>query len=152
MMIIFPFASIFTTIMVMNGLPNLLMNFINGLDVSRTVLLLVIDLLFILAGCFFDAPILTLVIPPILTPTMNMLGIPSEQFGVIVFMAIGIGSCTPPMATNLFIAARIARCDVREIIKPLIPMLVFVALPVMIAVTFIPQLSLWLPNLILGQF
>ncbi|MBQ8563508.1 MAG: TRAP transporter large permease, partial [Firmicutes bacterium] len=98
MMIIFPFATLFTTVAVMNGLPNLVAQFIGSLAVPHWILLIVIDLIFIVAGCFFDAPILTLVIPPLLTPTMNMLGISGEQFGVIVFMAIGIGSCTPPMA------------------------------------------------------
>lgn len=149
MMIIFPFAMIFTKIMVMNGLPNLLMTFINSLSAPRFVLLLVIDVLFILAGCFFDAPILTLVIPPLLTPTMNMLGVTPEQFGVIVFMSIGIGSCTPPMATNLFIAAKVGKVEMRDVIKPLLPMIFCVAIPVMLLVTFVPQLSMWLPGLIL---
>ncbi|MGN0735037.1 MAG: TRAP transporter large permease [Anaerovoracaceae bacterium] len=149
MMIIFPFATLFTTTAVMNGLPNLLANFIGGLDVPSWVLLIVIDLIFLFAGCFFDAPILTLVIPPLLTPTMNMLGVSGEQFGVMVFMAIGIGSCTPPMATNLFIAARVGKVDVKEVIPPLMKMLLFVAIPSMLLVTFVPALSTWLPNLIL---
>lgn len=150
MMIIFPFATLFTTVAVMNGLPNLVASFIGGLNVPAWILLIVIDLIFLLAGCFFDAPILTLVIPPLLTPTMNMLGVGGEQFGVMVFMAIGIGSCTPPMATNLFIAAKVGKCSVKEVIPPLLPILLLVAVPVMLLVTFVPGLSTWLPNLMLG--
>ena len=150
MMIIFPFATLFTNIAVMNGLPNLVAQFIGGLEMPTWIMLLIIDVIFVFAGCFFDAPILTLVIPPLLTPTMNMLGVSGEQFGVIVFMAIGIGSCTPPMATNLYIAAKVGKVDVKGVIPPLLKMLVFVAIPTLLLVTYIPALSTWLPSVMLG--
>ncbi len=150
MMIIFPFATLFTNIAVMNGLPNLVAQFISGLELPTWIMLLIIDVIFVFAGCFFDAPILTLVIPPLLTPTMNMLGVSGEQFGVIVFMAIGIGSCTPPMATNLYIAAKVGKVDVKGVIPPLLKMLIFVAIPVLMLVTYVPALSTWLPSVMLG--
>jgi len=150
-MIIFPFVMIFSKIMVLNGLPTALMTFVSGLQIPKFVILLITDLILLVAGCFFDAPILTLVLPPMMIPTMNMLGVTATQFGVIVFMAIGIGAFTPPMAANLFVAARVGKVNLREMLKPLMPFLFGVAIPVMLLVTFIPELSTWLPELVLGM-
>ena len=94
---------------------------------------------------------LTLVLPPIMMPTMNALGVDPVQFGIIVFVAIGIGACTPPMASVLFQSAKIANVKLQDIVKPLMPFLIFVALPIMLLVTFVPELSLWLPRMVLGR-
>lgn len=151
MFLIFPFATLFSKIMVLEGLPQAMMRTVGGLNLPNFVMLLIIVMIFLVAGCFFDAPILTLVLPPLMAPTMHMLGVGDVQFGVIVFMAIGIGSFTPPMASNLFVAAKLGRVNMREMLKPLMPFLFGVAIPVMLLVTFIPALSTWLPNLVLGR-
>ena len=114
------------------------------------MLLLLLDFAFLVAGCFFEANVLTLVIPPIMMPTMNALGIDPVQFGNIVFVAIGIGAATPPMASALFMSAKIADVKIADVVKPLMPFLLLVALPIMLLVTFVPELSLWLPRLVLG--
>lgn len=150
MMIIFPFVMIYSTIMVLNGLPQAIVEFVTLLDMPAFVMLIIIDILLLVAGCFFDAPVLTLVLPPMLIPTMNMLGVSATQFGVIVFMAIGIGSFTPPMASNLFVTAKVGKINMMEMIPPLLPFLFVVSIPVMLLVTFVPGLSMWLPELILG--
>ena len=150
MMIIFPFVMIFSKIMVLNGLPQAIMSFVSELNVPKPILLLVIDIILLIAGCFFDAPVLTLVLPPMMIPTMNMLGVSATQFGVIVFMAIGIGAFTPPMAANLFVAARVGQVKLRDMLPPLMPFLFGVSIPVMLLVTYIPALSEWLPKIALG--
>jgi C4-dicarboxylate transporter DctM subunit len=147
---IFPFAMIFSRIMVTEGVPQALMGFITGITSNKVILLLLIDLLLLLVGCFFDAPILSLVLPPIMTPTMEMLGVGSVQFGVIVFVALGIGAFTPPMAVHLFVAAKVGNIELRDILPPLMPLLFIIAIPVLILVTFVPALSNWLPGLVLG--
>lgn len=146
---IFPFAMIFSKIMVTEGVPQALMGFITGITENRVLLLLLIDLFLLLVGCFFDAPILSLVLPPIMTPTMEMLGVGSTQFGVIIFIALGIGAFTPPMAVNLFVAAKVGNIELRDMLPPLMPLLFGIAVPVLILATFVPQLSTWLPNLVL---
>lgn len=151
MFLIFPFATLFSKIMVLEGLPQAMMRIVGGLNVPNFVMLFIIVIIFLIAGCFFDAPILTLVLPPLMAPTVHMLGVGDVQFGVIVFMAIGIGSFTPPMASNLFVAAKLGKVNMREMLKPLMPMLFGVAIPVMLLVTYIPALSTWLPNLVMGR-
>jgi C4-dicarboxylate transporter DctM subunit len=55
------------------------------------------------------------------------------------------------MASNLFVAAKLGKVNMREMLKPLMPMLFGVAIPVMLLVTYIPALSTWLPNLVMGR-
>lgn len=149
MMIIFPFVMIFSKIMVLEGLPQKVMSLVAALNAPKFVILIIIDVILLIAGCFFDAPVLTLVLPPMMIPTMNSLGISATHFAVIVFMAIGIGTFTPPMAANLFIAAKVGNTKLRDMLKPLFPYLFFVSLPVMLLVTFVPGLSEWLPKLLI---
>lgn len=151
LLVIMPMASIFTRIMIMQDFPNQVMSALIALSGNRVVLLLLLDVVFLITGCFFEANVLTLVLPPIMMPTMSALGIDPVQFGNIVFVAIGIGACTPPMASVLFQSAKIADVKLQDIVKPLMPFLIFVALPIMLLVTFVPELSLWLPRLVLGH-
>ena len=89
--------------------------------------------------------ILTLV--PLLTPIASACGIDTIQLAVIVFVAIGIGSITPPMATCLMACSRVCDVPIHYLIKPIMPFLLFGALPILVAVSFIPALSTWLPGL-----
>ena len=149
MMIIFPFVMIFSKIMVLEGLPQAIMSFVEQLNAPKFVILLIVDLILLIAGCFFDAPVLTLVLPPMMIPTMNALDVSATHFAVIVFMAIGIGTFTPPMAANLFIAAKVGEIKLRDMLKPLLPYLFLVSIPVMLLVTFIPEVSEWLPQILI---
>ena len=64
-------------------------------------------------------------------------------------MAIGIGTITPPMAMNLFVVSSIGKVSIKEMMSPLLPYLLFGALPILLLVTFVPAVSLWLPALVL---
>ena len=149
-LVVMPFAAVFSTILIMQGFPDAVMKITLGITTNKFLILLVFDVLFLIAGCFFDASVLTLVIPPLLMPTMNSLGVDPVQFGCIVFMALGIGSITPPLAGGLYLSAKIADVEVRDIMKPMMPFLLGVSLPVMLLVTYVPAVSLWLPHLING--
>ena len=66
---------------------------------------------------------------------------------VIVFVALGIGSITPPMAMCLFVTARLCKVTVADMIRPLLPFVFFVGMPVLLLVTYVPALSEWLPRI-----
>lgn len=148
LMIIFPAVMILTRFALLNGLPEIIKELIASLECSRAIKLILIDIIFLIAGCFVDAAVLVLVLPTLLSSTMQMLGVGDIQFGCIVFMAVGIGSMTPPMASSLFVGCRVGRVKMQDVIKPLMPFMVFVAIPVMLLVTFVPGLSTWLPSLL----
>ena len=147
-LIMIPFVTIFTNIIVKSGFPSELTAWLTGTFHSRWALLLMIDVIFVLAGFFFDSSILTLVLPPILMPTVSAIGVSPVQFGAIVFCAIGVGAMTPPMCSNLYLCARISKVNPMDIVKPILPLIFFIAVPIMLLVTYVPWLSEWLPSVL----
>ena len=92
---------------------------------------------------------LLLVFTPLLLPTATAIGVSAIQLAVIIFVSIGIGSITPPMAMVLFVTAKICDVKIGDIIKPLVPFLLFGAVPILLLVTYCPFVSEWLPSLLM---
>lgn len=149
-LIMFPMTLIFSRIMVTNGVPDMITRMITGVSDNRFVILLILDVVLIIAGCFLDAGVLLLVLTPLLLPTAAVIGLTQIQLGVIMFVAVGVGTITPPMAMNIFITGKACNVTVRDMMSPLWPFLVFGAVPILFLVTYVPAVSLWLPQLIMG--
>ena len=81
-------------------------------------------------------------------PTATMLGVSPIQLGCMLFVAIGIGNITPPMAMNLFIASKAVGVETTKVIPPMMYYFIFTGIPMMLLVTFVPALSEWLPALV----
>lgn len=143
-----PMAAIFTRVLVLNNVPNAIASFMLSLSDSHIVLMLLIDLVFIVAGFFLNPTVIIYVITPLIMPTATALGIGMVQLGCMLFVAIGIGNITPPMAMNLFIASKAVGVDTTKVIPPMMYYFVFAGIPMMLLVTFFPGLSTWLPSLI----
>lgn len=143
-----PMAAIFTRVLVLNNVPNAIASFMLGLSDSEIILKLLIDLVFIVAGFFLNPTVIIYVITPLIMPTAAALGISMVQLGCMLFVAIGIGNITPPMAMNLFIASKAVGVDTTKVIPPMMYYFVFAGLPMMLLVTFLPGLSTWLPSIV----
>jgi C4-dicarboxylate transporter DctM subunit len=89
-----------------------------------------------------------LLMTPILFPIVQQLGINPIHFGVIMCLNLMIGVLTPPVGLHLFIASSIAKIPVGEVIKEVTPLLCMLIL-VLILVTYVPQITLWLPDLLI---
>ena len=147
--IIFPMVMLFSRFMLIEGVPQLVVQGFTAITENKYVILILMNIVLLLAGMFFDASVLTLVITPLLLPTAAFIGLDAIQLGVIIFVAIGIGTITPPMAMNLFVVSSIGKVSIKEMMSPLLPYLLFGALPILLLVTFVPAVSLWLPALVL---
>jgi C4-dicarboxylate transporter DctM subunit len=147
-MLIVATSAVFNRILLLEQVPTKIAEGLIGIASSPALILLFIDIIFIIAGCFISPPVIVVVIAPLLLPTARMIGVGDIQMGVILFVSIGIGVITPPMAGNLFISARMAGCGVGDILKPVAPYLFLAGIPVLLLVTYIPWLSTWLPSLI----
>ena len=139
--IIFPFTMIFTRIMVTNGVPDMVTSFVTGVSDSKIVIILILVAVLFVAGFFLDGNILLLVLTPLLLPTATSVGMSVIQFAVLVFVALGVGSITPPMAMSLFLCARLGDVPVEKMVKPMIPYIVFAAVPILLLVAFVPAIS-----------
>ncbi len=113
---------------------------------NKIIILLIINLILLFVGIFMDMTPAVLIFTPIFLPVVVEIGIDSIHFGIIMVLNLCIGLCTPPVGSVLFIGVGVAGTTIQKVIKPLIPL--FIAMIIaLILVTYIPQLSLWLPGL-----
>jgi C4-dicarboxylate transporter DctM subunit len=150
LMILFPMTYIFSRILTLQQVPSLLTNFILSISSNKYAVLIMIDLILFVAGFFVDCSVLQLVFVPLLYPLCKLIGVSATHLAVIVFVSIGVGTITPPMAMNLFITSRILKLPVKDVIQPIWPFVFFVGIPIMLLVTYCPFVSEWLPKLVLG--
>ena len=148
-LMIFPMTLIFSRLLVINGVPEMVTNFMMGISDNRYVIMLLLDILLVVAGFFLDCNVLLLVLTPLLLPTATAIGLSQIHLATMVFVAIGIGGMTPPMATPLYIAVRICDADLIKTCKALLPSFFFGAIPIMLLVTYVPFFSEWLPSLLI---
>lgn len=147
-MIILPMVSIFSRYLILNQVPQTIAGGISDITTNPVIIMLLIDLILVIAGMFLDAGVLILVITPMLVPTAQMIGMSLIQLAVIMFVCVGIGTVTPPMSMNLFIASKASGIEVMDMMTPLKPLLFIGCIPILLLVTFVPELSLWLPRLL----
>ena len=112
---------------------------------SRVVLLLLINAILLVVGTFMDMTPAILIFTPILLPIVGKLGIHPLHFGIILIMNLCIGLCTPPVGTCLFLGCGIAETTVTKVIRPILPFFIAMILTLLI-VTFVPEISMWLPE------
>ncbi|MGL5470094.1 MAG: TRAP transporter large permease subunit, partial [Shewanella sp.] len=86
---------------------------------------------------------------PILLPIALDLGIDPVHFGIIMTFNLAIGICTPPVGSALFVGCSVAGISIDKVIKPMLPFYAAMLISLML-VTYIPQISLWLPQVLLG--
>lgn len=143
-------ADVFSKFLAISKLPMTLANFIEGLDVSRYIILVVIVLIYAIMGCFMDAlPMITLTVP-IFLPIMTSLGFDPIWFGVVCVLVMQLGLITPPVGLNCYVIAGVAKdVPLSTIFKGSLPFVPAI-LAAVILVTVFPQIATWLPTLIYG--
>ena len=143
-------AAIFGYFLTVTNLPQNLAAFIGGLNVSRVVIMFFMLLLYIFIGMFMDTLSVVLLTIPIFSPIVSALGYDLIWFGVVIVLVMVLGTITPPIGINLFIAAGIDKnVQISGIMRAVIPYCIALLIVTIIAI-LVPQLSLWLPNLIYG--
>lgn len=122
---------------------------ISSLTHSPVVVLALINVLLLVAGCLLDATSCIVLLTPILVPLAKSFGINPVHFGVVMTLNLMIGLLTPPMGLSMFIVCNIARITTVQFVKEALP---FIGLLVagLLVITYVPQTVLWLPNLVMG--
>ena len=127
------------------GIPQLLSQWVGNLGLEPAMFLLIVNLVFLLLGCFLDVAVLLLVFVPMLIPTVTMLGIDLVHFGVLIVINIMIGMTTPPFGMLLFVTSSLTGIRVREMVREGLPFLA-VSIFALMLITYVPEIVLWLPN------
>ena len=133
-------------IMSYENIPQTLSDFLLNISDNKIIILLIINLLLLFVGVFMDMTPAVLIFTPIFLPVVKTLGIDPIQFGIIMVLNLCIGLCTPPVGSVLFVGIGIAKTSIEKVIRPLLPLFLAMILA-LILITFIPQITLWLPQM-----
>lgn len=117
-----------------------------GLTDSAIVILLLMNLILLGVGTFMDMTPAVLIFTPLFLPIATNLGLDPVHFGIILVLNLCVGLCTPPVGTILFVGAAVGNTTISRMIRPMLPLYAAMVISLII-VTFVPQLSLWLPGL-----
>ena len=120
-----------------------------GISDNPFVILLIINLILLFVGVFMDMTPAVLIFTPIFLPIVtSQLGMDPIHFGIIMVLNLSVGLCTPPVGSVLFIGCSVANLKIEKVVKPLLPLFIAMIV-VLLLVTYLPQLSLWLPDLLI---
>jgi len=139
-------ATAFGYVMASLQVPLLLSSAITSLTTNPIVILLLVNLLLLVLGLVMDMAPLIIIMTPILLPLVLHAGMSAVQFGVVMLINLGIGLCTPPVGNVLFVGCAVGKTTIEKTTRQLLP-LYGIMMVVLLIITFVPQVSLILPNL-----
>jgi C4-dicarboxylate transporter, DctM subunit len=139
-------ALVFNYVVTIENIPRTLSVILQGYELSPQMFLLVVNGLLLLLGCLLEGTTILLIVVPVLLPTAQALGIDLIHFGIVCVVNIMIGLITPPYGLLLFIMTNIAGVSLRSIVNDIWPFLVAL-LAMLAAITFVPEIVLFLPRL-----
>jgi C4-dicarboxylate transporter DctM subunit len=142
-------AVLFSYLMTSENIPQQMAGWIMHQGFGVVTFLLVVNVLLLLAGNVMEPSSIVLIMAPILFPVATKLGIDPVHFGIMMVVNMEVGMCHPPVGLNLYVASGITKMGITELTVAVMPwlltMLAFLGL-----ITYVPQISLWLPNLLFG--
>jgi C4-dicarboxylate transporter DctM subunit len=148
-MIIVATALAFGEWMTQSGAPAALVQFTLDHHLKTWEFLLAINVLLLVLGCFLEVAATLLLVMPILAPALKPLGIDPIHFAIVFTHNMEIALIHPPVGLNLYVLATVSDAPIGEVIRGILPFLLLLLL-VLGIITYVPVLSLWLPNLVYG--
>ena len=149
-MIIVATALAFGHWMTDSGVPAKLVQFTLDHHLHAWQFLLTINVLLLVLGCFLEVAATLLVVMPILAPALHPLGVDPVHFAIVFTHNMEIALIHPPVGLNLYVLATISAAPITEVVRGIFPFLVLLLICLGI-ITYVPELSLWLPNLVYGR-
>jgi len=142
-------AVLFSFLLTSEQIPHALAAWINEMGLSPWMFLVVVNILLLIAGNFMEPSSILLITAPILFPVAMKLGIDPIHLGIVMTVNMEIGMITPPVGLNLYVASGIANMGLTEVTKACAPW-ILVMIAFLLLITYVPIISLWLPNLLMG--
>jgi tripartite ATP-independent transporter DctM subunit len=140
-------AFAFSYVVTLEGISQQIAAAVVSMTAKPFVLLLLVNILFLILGCFLDTMILMLVVIPMILPAVKALGIDMVHFGVVIILNMMIGLCTPPYGMLLFTVSGLTKTPLGPVIREVLPFL-WVLIGVLFLITYVPGLVLFLPRLV----
>ena len=141
-------STLFTYVMVKEGISKDIANFILGISSNPAIILLIINIILLVLGMFMEpGAILTLMLP-VLVPIAQAIGLDLVHFGVVMVLNLMIGQVTPPFGVCLFIISDLARVKLEILYKSILPFIIPLIVTLLMC-TYIPGIVTWLPNMLI---
>jgi C4-dicarboxylate transporter, DctM subunit len=140
-LIIVACAGVFAWLLTVNQVPAAMTQWLQSLNVSAWMLLLAINILLLLVGCFLDPLSAILLLSPLLVPLVKAAGVDPVHFGIVVTVNLAIGLFHPPFGINIFVAQSVLGLKLETIYRGIIPF-VIIYLIALGLITYIPDISL----------
>ncbi len=150
-MVMFFSVMILSRIYIMEDLPGKIMDILMSVSSNKYVILFMLNIFMVIFGMLMDDVSACSLCTPILLPVAMKLGVDPVQFAAILAVNLGMGNITPPTAPLLFVGGSMAGARLDEMMRPVVAFILFAWIPTLFITTYIPEFSLWLPNLILGK-
>ena len=138
-------AVLFSFLMTHENIPQAMAGWITGTGLGWIGFLLVVNVLLLLAGNVMEPSSIVLIMAPILFPVAAKLGIDPVHFGIMMVVNMEVGMCHPPVGLNLYVSSGITKMGITELTVAVWPWLLTMLI-FLVIVTYIPELSLWLPR------
>lgn len=146
-LIIIANAGLFSWILTSDMVPQAAATWFSEVSTNPIVFLLIINILLFIVGMFFDSGAAILILAPILAPVAVTYGIDPVHFGIVMIVNLAMGMITPPFGVNLFMVSQVANISIEKLMK-FTALFVAVMIINILILSYVPQISLWLPEII----
>jgi len=146
-MILIAFASSFAYLLALYQVPTRLSSVMIAISDNPIMILLMINVILLVLGMIMDMAALILICTPIFLPIAKSIGMDPTQFGIMLLVNLGLGLCTPPVGTCLFVGCAVGKIKIEQALKTIWPFYIAIFVTLML-VTYIPAISLWLPSVL----
>ena len=143
-------GSIIAYFVILSQLPQSIIEFMRAVGAGPLLFLLIVNIVFLIAGMFTDPGTAQIILVPVLFPVAVSFGIDPVHFGMVVGLNVCLAMITPPFGLDIFVAASTLNKPVTEIIRGVTPFIV-VNLIVLVSITYVPGVATFLPNLLMGS-
>jgi C4-dicarboxylate transporter DctM subunit len=148
-MIIIAMALAFGHLITETGVAQKTLDFVKSLDIQAWQFLLAVNILLIFLGMFLEVFSILLIMVPIILPLLEPLGIDPIHFGVMLVINMELALMSPPVGLNLFVISNISKIPLSQVLRGTMPFF-FLMVGLLLVVTYIPIISTWLPDLMMG--
>ncbi len=142
---------LFSRIIIMENIPNSIMDILLSISENKLVILLLINVFLIFLGMIMDDVSAVLLATPLLLPIVVGIGVDPIHFAAIIGVNLGMGLLTPPTAPLLYLGGRVGNVQIKYMLNPTLIMLIFAWIPTLLITTYFPSFALFLPNFLLGE-
>lgn len=140
-------ATAFSWVITYLRIPQMVTAGLFAITTNKYVMLLIINVILLIMGCFMNMVSIVYIMTPILLPIVTSFGMHPVTFGIMMIMNLGIGLLTPPVGQVLFVGSSISGLSVERLTKALLPQMAFMVIA-LILITLIPSVTLWLPTVL----